>query len=60
VTIRDRLSPVDGEAPTYFCHPALDRQEAYILPMAPMPIRPIAGCSSDGEDGATSGEIMLI
>lgn len=30
----------------------------YIVPMEPMPMTPMAGCSSMGESGVTSGLIM--
>lgn len=40
---------------TYFFHPAADRYLAYILPMDPIPISPIVGCSSIGEEGLTLG-----
>lgn len=40
---------------TYFFHPAADKYLAYILPMDPIPISPIVGCSSIGDEGLTLG-----
>lgn len=40
---------------TYFFHPACERYLAYILPMAPIPMRPMVGCASAGLVGLISG-----
>lgn len=42
----------------YFFHPPSHRNLVYIVPMEPMPMTPMAGCSSMGESGVTSGLIM--
>ena len=38
---------------TYFFHPAAERYLAYILPIPPIPMRPMAGWSSTGSCGVT-------
>jgi len=40
--------------------PASERYFAYILPMAPIPMSPIVGCASRGEDVETFGSIMIV
>lgn len=37
----------------YFFQPAADKHFAYKVPIAPMPISPMAGCSSRGASGVT-------
>lgn len=44
----------------YFFQPARDSWFAYMRPISPIPISPIAGCSSVGASGATSTLIPLI
>ena len=43
---------------THLIHPALLKCFAYILPISPIPMRPITGCSSYGASGVTSGLII--
>jgi hypothetical protein len=43
----------------YFFQPALERCLAYIAPIAPMPIKPIVGCSSAGSLGEISVRTMM-
>jgi len=43
----------------HFFHPAVLNGWAYIRPMAPIPINPIVGWHSKGEDGVTDGEMLM-
>lgn len=44
---------------TYFVYPASPKILAYNLPMAPIPMSPIADCLSTGEAGDTSALIDI-
>lgn len=44
---------------THLIQPALLKCFAYILPISPIPMRPITGCSSYGASGVTSGFIIF-
>ena len=43
----------NGSLKTHFFQPALERYLAYMRPMSPIPMRPMAGCSDAGPVGET-------
>ena len=44
---------------THFFHPALLSRLAYMVPIAPMPIKPMAGCSDRGRSGVTVADTLM-
>ena len=42
---------------TNLSQPAFERYLAYIIPMAPIPMIPMTGCSSMGEEGSTTARV---
>jgi len=55
-----RLEPFTKKSQViHLLHPAAPRRCAYILPMAPIPIKPIVGWHSVGEEGVTDGDKLI-
>ena len=55
----DRCGDDGKNLDTDFFQPASEMYLAYIFPMAPIPMRPIVGCSYSGASGVTFGRSIM-